>query len=164
MHVHTVAQSLVVLLAVSAIEANAQSHCAIGEATHFSCRIRNSSRTLSICGSDLRAVESLPRRSEAWLQYRFGAIGKPELVFPAAKNGSLDAFVHEYHMGLQQLSFSKSGATYTVFVAQNDITEEISKGVAVEINGKSQTLRCSDVEPSSTFFDLIYALEYPGAK
>ncbi len=154
----------VALVIALSVEARAQSHCAPNEAVYFTCRIQKTAKILSVCGSALKTIESLPNRDKAWLQYRFGPLGDPELVFPSRKAGSLDAFSHEHHKGAQSLAFSKAGVTYSVFAAQHDDTGVISKGVSVITERKVIALRCDDAIPSSEFYGLVYALEYPSTK
>lgn len=61
-------------------------HCVAGEEVYFSCAIEGSNKVVSLCGG---IGES---GAPAWLQYRFGVIGRAELVFPSKKNGSLLEF------------------------------------------------------------------------
>lgn len=59
----------------------ATGHCAAGEQVWFDCPITGGKR-VSLCGG--------PGAADA--QYRFGAVGSPELVFPAAATGGKAAF------------------------------------------------------------------------
>jgi len=66
--------------------AGAATHCSPDEAVFFSCRLAKSEKVVSLCG---RVTE---RGETPWVQYRFGRVGKPEMVFPKSTNGSLEKF------------------------------------------------------------------------
>lgn len=155
---------LVAILIMVSAGARAQSLCIGTETEYFSCRIQQSVKILSICGSSLESIEKLPNRSNAWLQYRYGPPGKPELTFPSVRHGSLDAFAHERHTGYQTLTFSIGSESYTVFAVQNIETEEISKGVEVSMKNKKTALRCNDEGLAFSFYSLVFALAFPSYK
>ncbi|SDW49077.1 hypothetical protein SAMN05421783_104237 [Thiocapsa roseopersicina] len=107
------------------------SHCSSGELVVFSCD--TGKKTVSVCASpDLSA-------RGGWVEYRFGPVGAPELVFPAARS-------HPRHVvqagtwgfsggGGAFMQFSKAPYAYTVYTAIGKGWGEKS-GVAVLKNGK----------------------------
>jgi hypothetical protein len=91
----------------------AESHCSRQEQIIFSCTVARSSKVLSLC-----ATKSLSRGNGA-LAYRFGRIGKIELQFPPAPEGSLEQFRFDHYLRFQvdlvEVSFSTGGSTFSVF-------------------------------------------------
>lgn len=80
---------LLMLLAVVASKAIASeplTHCAPDEEVYYACTIERSNQTVSLCG------QSDELDSPLWVQYRFGAVGRPELVFPSQAADSLGQF------------------------------------------------------------------------
>jgi hypothetical protein len=82
-----------------ALPPKAKDHCRDGEKVYFSCSVDKAAkpkapRVVSLCGSPN------PGAPRARLQYRFGAIGSPELEYPA--DGQLKRF--EFY----QMSFARS--------------------------------------------------------
>lgn len=79
-----------------ALATTVESHCLDDEYVYFSCRIDGSINVVSLCGGGIRDYEP------SWVQYRFGAIGSPELVYPRTRNGSLQQFAgfFEYHKAI----------------------------------------------------------------
>lgn len=77
---------LLVVLASGVTAGARETHCAPAERVFFSCPIKGSSKVLSLCGG----VDEMG--TPLWLQYRFGMIGRTELVFPSDKAGSLQKF------------------------------------------------------------------------
>ena len=65
---------------------DSKSHCAANEKIYFSCNLVQSQKVVSLCGGSSESDRI------SWLQYRFGKIGKPEMVYPQNKNGSLEKF------------------------------------------------------------------------
>jgi hypothetical protein len=61
-------------------------HCEREEEVFFSCEIEDSGKTVSLCG---RSDEFA---SPVWAQYRFGVVGRAELIFPSSTDDSLDRF------------------------------------------------------------------------
>ena len=66
--------------------AEPRTHCDSSEKTVFSCTILGSKKVASLCGDAGRFNEVTS------LQYRFGASGRPEMVYPKVKQGSLEKF------------------------------------------------------------------------
>jgi hypothetical protein len=59
----------------------AASHCKKDEAIFFSCYIKGTSKVASLCGNTPEPTE--------WLQFRFGLINKPNVIYPKSKTYSL---------------------------------------------------------------------------
>lgn len=77
-----------------------------------------------------------------WLQYRFGPLKKPELVFPADTQGSLEQFSLSERPFIDgpatTLRFSNAGTDYEVF------TQERGAGGGVNVGSKAvTTIACS---------------------
>ena len=126
---------LVILLSTTTFAG--ESHCKKGEVTYFSCKIKNSEKVVSICGIDYRD-------ENAWLQYRYGRLKQPELVFPTKKQDSLKKFWgeshHSYNGVSYALSFKNAGFTYTTDFIEAD---EDFYGVNVFAkNGSENKLSC----------------------
>jgi hypothetical protein len=109
----------------------AVTHCTADEVTYFSCPVRGRGKVVSVCGGP------------GWMQYRFGPLGRLELVFPSAKSGSLQQFRGEYHyhreLGQEAsvLSFNTNGVDYAVTQVEGD-----SRFVGVVVSpGKRKTTR-----------------------
>lgn len=153
---------VITLLAVLAVSgaASAQTHCRADETTYFSCHTSRS-KVVSLCGSNPETIRKLSARSRAWLQYRFGVVGKPELILPRQKRGSLAAFAHEFHHGLQSLRIDSSGASYVLFSVVNLETGQPSSGVNVESGGRTIVLKCVEDAPHFSFYGLVSDLETP---
>ena len=84
-----------ILLALSfpSISNGPKTHCGDREEVFFSCPIYRSEKTVSLCrekGAD---------GTLQWVQYRFGVVGRAEMVFPSERDGSLTKFA-----GLRQVS------------------------------------------------------------
>lgn len=88
----------------------AQTHCTPSERVVMSCQVKK--KVLSVCAGP---TEGTP----AWLQYRFGPLGKPELIAPATKAQSLRAFRLDRRTLASGTStalvFANDRATYEVF-------------------------------------------------
>jgi hypothetical protein len=84
----------------------ADSLCRVGEAVLFSCKIANSKKFVSLCGSTYKDPSTSELKDGFWLQYRFGVLGRPELVYPETKKNSLDTFQAEYHHPYQAFLYS----------------------------------------------------------
>ena len=98
-----VAASLVAPAAAAAVN----TQCQPGEKVHFSCAVKGG-KVVSLCGDAGRS----------WLQYRFGPPGRPELVYPARKAGSVERFWGDAGSALQgevrwlSVSFVSGGIGY----------------------------------------------------
>jgi hypothetical protein len=140
-----------VCLAASAPVLAAGSHCTQAEETIFSCNLEH--KVVSVCASKPLTAQN------GYLQYRFGAAGKPELMFPKTDVPPKSV------VQAKTLMFSGGGGAYLRF--KNGATSYIvytaigkgwgtKDGVAVEKKGKTIThLECKDVpisEMGEAFF------------
>jgi len=73
-------------MAVPAFAASS-THCKSSEIDFFSCAIADSNKVVSLCGNRDQKTKEI-----SWLQYRFGLIGHPEMIYPATQHGSLSKF------------------------------------------------------------------------
>lgn len=67
--------------------ADSATHCKSDEIDFFSCSIVNSKKVVSLCGNRKEETNEV-----SWLQYRFGVIDHPELIYPTKRDGSLTKF------------------------------------------------------------------------
>jgi hypothetical protein len=95
----------------AAVQTN--SLCTKGEKVVFSCALKSSTKTVSLCSSQKLT------RTEGYLQYRFGLPGKVELEYPKERSKPEQAFHYNHYfraqVDLTEISFSNDGYTYTVF-------------------------------------------------
>ncbi|MCO4744896.1 MAG: hypothetical protein KC912_08905 [Proteobacteria bacterium] len=121
-------------------------HCSSGELAYFDCAAGDQ-KHLSLCGS---ADLSPPT---AFLSYRYGPLGAPELVYPESPRGSLERFHYEARAHVRSqgdtVHFDNGSFRYTVMAmsgsghpgegAPNNFV-----GVMVEEDGKSiATVTCT---------------------
>jgi hypothetical protein len=87
--------------------------CTKDEKVVFSCPLRRSTKTVSLCSSQKLTKDA------GYLQYRFGLPGKIELEFPDNRADSLKAFKYSHYFRAKvdstEISFSRNGYTYSVF-------------------------------------------------
>ena len=107
----------------------------------FSCETARG-KFIRIC-----SVEEEAGRRWSQLQYRFGAIEKPELVYPADANrgASLLLFSHESNKGLYEVTvrFTNGGYTYRVFSVADDNGVGAGGVTVSDNNGKlASTVAC----------------------
>ena len=136
-----------IIAAVASTNAEAAGHCTAEETTYFSCTVVKSSKVISLCGGSLEAVIAGAPKSEFWLQYRFGSLGKVELAYPEKRSGSLNRFsfdlsqsngAHNY-----STSFKNKAATYSIeWMAGTDEPKNQFFGVSISENGGFQQLPC----------------------
>jgi len=69
--------------------AHAQTHCRKGEVDFFSCPVSEKKKVMSICGN-IRETDEISK--DSWVQYRYGRIGRVELIYPTEKDGSPTKF------------------------------------------------------------------------
>ncbi len=166
-HIHI---TLIAILPLLVSNAWAQaSHCQADEFEYFSCQLRQSKKVVSLCGStpvkDQDGVTVLPD----WLQYRFGLLGKPELVFPRKKAGSTAQFIGEYHHPYEGvyygLMFTNAGVPYTLMKVNAD---NVFVGLYVQATpDKFIKLACGAHSNGSTrqaFTELVLTLDPEQAK
>ena len=145
-------------------QAQVLSHCKSGEVEYFSCKLYRSSKIASLCGGRFDdATANLTE--EMWLQYRFGAPGTPELVFPTEAKGSLSKFQGEYRhslgVRLESVSFKYSGVTYTIESSSSNQTGYSFEGVRTSPNNrkKPSAMRCGALGQPKQFGNLADQLD-----
>ncbi len=94
--------------------------CGEGETVYFSCKVSNV-KFVSLCGNAYRDPNTPGAADNFWMQYRFGPLGKPELVYPRTKQNALAKFWFEYHHFYQgfshTLGFKINSFTYEIDVS-----------------------------------------------
>lgn len=137
------------ILAIALISQNgvAATLCGRQETVIFSCMV-TSKKTLSVCAGS--------SDENPYLQYRFGRIGKIELVFPAQKEDSLSKFGYSYNhektsgLTIYAVSFSNEGFTYTISTDDMDMSrmdpgDTFKRSATITISsgaGKDKILTC----------------------
>ncbi|MFZ5441436.1 MAG: hypothetical protein ACOZQL_15625 [Myxococcota bacterium] len=126
----------------------AQAPCGVGERVVMSCAVKQ--KVLAVCASP------------GALQYRFGPPGKPELLFPKEREGSLGRFRFERRPLLggtaSALSFVNAGVAYEVFTQDG---KDAGGGVNVRgADGKPTTVACTG--PFREAWDEVRALVEAG--
>ncbi len=112
----------------------ADSHCTAAEETVFSCDLGK--KVVSVCASKPLTTDS------GYLQYRYGMLGKPELLFPQTSVSPKKVIQARTLMfaggGGAYLRFNSGSTSYIVYsaIGQGWGTKD---GVAVEQNGKTKT-------------------------
>jgi len=120
--------------------------CAKDETVVFSCQLKNSPKTVSLCSS------SRLTKTQGYLQYRFGLPGKVELEYPKQRSDSQKSFHYSHYFRAQfdstEISFSTDDYTYTVFDNFNGEEKPaiMDQGVTVKPPGnkKEVTYSCRD--------------------
>lgn len=101
----------------------AQTHCGPSERVVMSCQVKK--KVLSVCTGPKEGTPT-------WLQYRFGPLGKPELIAPTSKTGSLRFFRLDQRTlatgTSSALIFANDTTTYEVFTQDG---KDASGGVVV---------------------------------
>src|SRR5215471_3292929 len=94
--------------------------CSGDEKAYFSCRIKSSTKTASLCGSKNLTP------TQGYLQYRFGVPEKVEMEFPKEKQNSQKSFRYAHYFRAQddhtEFSFDNNGHTYTLYSDYNGET------------------------------------------
>lgn len=146
-------------LAASLPALAADSLCTKAEETVFSCNLDH--KVVSVCASKPLTTQS------GYLQYRFGAVAKPELTFP--KTNVLPKSVIQ----ARTLMFAGGGGAYlrfnsgaTSYIVYSAIGKWGTKdGIAVERQGKTVAhFECKDVpvsEMGEAFFTRVGLVEDP---
>lgn len=114
----------------------AQSLCGAGERVVMQCPVKK--KVLAVCATPQQGTPTA-------LQYRFGPAGKPELLFPKEKDGSLPRFKlqrRELISGTATtLSFVNTGVAYEVFTQDG---RDAGGGVNVRgADGKTTLVACT---------------------
>ncbi len=117
---------------VSAAKPEVESHCASEEKVIFSCSLSDT-KIVSLCASPSLTP------TDGYLQYRFGPVNKPELVYPTRKEHPKKYFqsgTQSYSGGGSAfLKFKKGDYTYIVLTGIGRGWGE-KEGVVVEKSGK----------------------------
>ena len=129
--------------------------CAATEKVYFSCKTK-SGRLLSVCGS------TELQQPDAYVQYRFGPAGKPELAYPANRTGSLQSF-RFYHYVRPQVSrvgltFQSGDYEYTVYDHYEGDIEPAEKSTGVSVT-KTGTSNYSDISCTGEIVNKLIDLE-----
>ena len=127
----------IALIATTSTFAAETTHCSADENVMFSCSVGK--KTASVCASKDAA------KDKGYVQYRFGAIGKPEMTFPAKKepankNFSLDADICGGTANASAIKFVKGEYIYGV-------ADKACTGGSIEVfkSGKpSASIECTD--------------------
>lgn len=115
----------------------AQTHCSSGERVVMSCQVKK--KVLSVCTGPKEGTPT-------WLQYRFGPLGKPELIAPTTKAGSLRFFRLDQRTlatgTSTALIFANDTTTYEVFTQDG---KDASGGVVVRtVNAATTAVGCTN--------------------
>jgi hypothetical protein len=123
---------VIIVCCAAASAVQTPSHCGASEAVIFSCRIKGSTKILSLCGSKQLSKDA------GYLQYRFGRPGAVELTFPEEKRNSQAQFLYNHYLRAQvdetQVTFKNGAFTYSIY-DRYDGEEKPAKryqGVSVE--------------------------------
>ncbi len=101
--------------------------CTPSEKVLFSCNLKNSKKTASVC-----APTNLTS-TEGYLQYRFGTQKKLELVYPPTKKSTQELFywreLRPYQSSLRELTFKSGDYYYTLGVSEgSEVVNDIPGG------------------------------------
>jgi hypothetical protein len=124
----------------------APSHCMQDEDVIFSCALQRTKKVVSLCSSK----KLLSKNGGAYLQYRFGALGKVELTYPTEKAGSPDKFSYSHYFRPQtdrtQLSFDSGDYSYAIFDEYEDQLKSAGITVRSRKSNKTAQLICAKGE------------------
>lgn len=143
------------------IVASAVTHCKKGEIDYFTCKIKNSEKIVSLCGSAFRdsSYATADINDDAWIQYRFGKPERLELIYPAKKLPLVSKFSGEYILAndhrLYALMFKSGGYTYEIQSSPGLRGIVVTgRGVKVEMpcDGEPKT---ASVENLNNFYQLV---------
>jgi hypothetical protein len=105
--------AFVVICCATASAVQTPSHCSPSEAVIFSCRIKGSTKIVSLCASKQLSKDT------GYLQYRFGRTGAIELTFPEEKRNSQAQFLFDHYFRAQvdetQVIFKNGAYTYSIY-------------------------------------------------
>ena len=148
--------ALLIVVLPAAPVARAATLCADAEQAIFSCGLKGSPKTVSLCGS--RGLTA----KNGYLQYRFGRTGQIELEFPRERAASQQAFAYAHYFRAQvdrtEVSFENGGHRYAVFHSYEGEEKPAKRyaGVAITSPG-SKTERI--LSCSGPVVNKLYALE-----
>lgn len=148
---------LVALIACFAGNAFSQSHCATDETEYFSCQIIKSFKVTSLCGN----AQNSELKTNGWLQYRFGIIGKPELTYPSSKSSSSEKFELNYfhprgeNHEVIDVRFLNGNTLYSIELVRT--SSHIAGGINVMTGEKRVSLNC-DGEVNKLYWSQLLSL------
>lgn len=150
--------------------------CTKSETTYFSCTTQNK-KIISLCGNVYveEGFGQLVGTDKPWLQYRFGAREKIELVYPAQKKESVLRFKSERIRAMGGLAtvdavlFLSGGIAYSVTYSVTGDTQEEFEGVtagdpssyALNTSAKRRNrypdvkIACAERANTKKFFQLV---------
>jgi hypothetical protein len=135
--------------AVVGIHAETDSHCTKTESVIFSCQIKDSDKTLSLCASKDISDTS------GYIQYRFGKLNKVELTFPNDRLHSQKRFLYTHYFRSQvdrvEIAFVNRGHKYTIYSYYEGDGPEPGQEEGVYVDNID--LQCK--EPSKADFTLL---------
>jgi hypothetical protein len=142
-----IALAFVVVCCATASAVQTPSHCSPSEAIIFSCRIKGSTKVLSLCGSKELSKDT------GYLQYRFGRPGAVELTFPEEKRNSQAQFLFDHYFRFQvdrtEVIFKNGAYTYSIYDSYEGDEKPASRHRGVTIENESgagpenQDLECT---------------------
>jgi hypothetical protein len=104
---------VLIICCATATAVQTPSLCGASEAVIFSCRIKGSTKIVSLCGSKQLTKDT------GYLQYRFGRPGAVELTFPEEKLNSQAQFLYNHYfrslVDRTEVSFKNSSYTYSIY-------------------------------------------------
>lgn len=115
-----------------------QSHCKNNEKILLNCSIKNSEKILSLCGNGAELSYGMGDITPE-IQYRFGKLNNPELIFPKKMEGSTKYFKQYLSrsgwmgMSYYEVFFSIANNKYTLFRDESNTKySEINKNADIE--------------------------------
>jgi len=137
------------------------SHCTAEEQVVFSCatiaQSNRGTKIVSLCG-ELRGEPS------DWIQYRFGALGQVEFVFPAEKNQGFQAFSYWEERSARSLGyvleFDQAEAYYQLTSkiggsAQGEAEYNNFRGVSGYVDGQDFQIPCGEYSYDADNLDVL---------
>lgn len=146
---------LIAGLAASSVKAASGTHCGSNEKVFFSCAIQSSGsrKVASLCGSAGKTNET------RWVQYRFGEINHPEMVYPKKRDGSGEKFFAHFESrpegGFREIWFKVGSYRYLV---ADDYSAEIGDKVDSHIVVYKGWQPIANLECMETTVDDLYML------
>ena len=136
--------------------------CTADERVYFSCQAGKGSARIALCGQVKGSADGV----RGFLQYRFGTRAHLDMVYPSARDESLDKFAYggAYQklgrMESKEVSFHNESFDYTVYTMSYPVRDAESDGydheagVRVARGGKEvATVKCGG-EPQEALGDL----------
>ena len=141
------------LLANPAVAATA-THCDTAERVVFSCTISGSKKVASLCEDPGRLDEVTS------LQYRFGTLGRTEMIYPKLKRGSLEKFFAHFEshpaLSMREIWFTNGSYEYLV-ASEGKIRDKTHNHIVVYKDSRPLTrLQCAHT--------LVNDLDYLGGR